>query len=131
MRTAMRQMVGVFAQLERGMIAARMRAGRRLKAERGGYTGGGIPLGYRAAGGELVVHADEAATRARIFELRDEGLSLRMIASALEQEGHPPKKGGRWHAESIRKVLLAENLHGLPKAHLRAPLDNKERAISP
>jgi DNA invertase Pin-like site-specific DNA recombinase len=35
MRTAMRQMVGVFAQLERAMIAARMRAGRRLKAQRG------------------------------------------------------------------------------------------------
>jgi DNA invertase Pin-like site-specific DNA recombinase len=38
MRTAMRQMMGVFSQLERGMIAARLRSGRRLKAERGGYA---------------------------------------------------------------------------------------------
>lgn len=47
-------------QLERGLIAARMKAGRELKAERGGYTGfGSPPFGWRAEGGELVVDDDE------------------------------------------------------------------------
>ncbi|MEY9998152.1 hypothetical protein ABIE67_010273 [Streptomyces sp. V4I8] len=40
MRTAMRQMMGVFAQLERSMIAARLRHGRREKAESGRWTPG-------------------------------------------------------------------------------------------
>jgi DNA invertase Pin-like site-specific DNA recombinase len=47
MRTAMRQMMGVFSQLERGMITARLRAGRAAKA-----AAGGTPTGHpRSAGG--------------------------------------------------------------------------------
>ena len=38
MRTAFRQMLGVFAQLERGMIRARMDAGRQAKNERAGTS---------------------------------------------------------------------------------------------
>jgi DNA invertase Pin-like site-specific DNA recombinase len=49
MRTALRQIVGVLAQLERGMITARMKAARALKAEAGGYAGeGSPPFGWRA-----------------------------------------------------------------------------------
>ncbi len=47
MRTAMRQMMGVFAQLERSMIAARLRHGRREKASQGGYAYGPRPTGGR------------------------------------------------------------------------------------
>jgi DNA invertase Pin-like site-specific DNA recombinase len=111
MRTAMRQMVGVFSQLERGMIAARLRAGRRLKAERGGYAGGGVPLGYHSVDGELVVHEAESETRTRIFELRGQGLSLRAIARVLADEGRATKKGCRWHPETIRLVLTAGSVH--------------------
>ena len=48
MRTAMRQMMGVFSQLERGMITARLRAGRAAKASAGGYAYGSPPYGWRA-----------------------------------------------------------------------------------
>src|SRR6516165_8608416 len=47
MRTALRKIRGVIAELERAMIAKRMRDGRHLKQERGGYVGGNVPLGYR------------------------------------------------------------------------------------
>jgi DNA invertase Pin-like site-specific DNA recombinase len=105
MRTAMRQMVGVFAQLERAMIAARMRAGRRLKAERGGYACGAPPLGYRPVGGELVADDQEAATLERIRELREDGASLRQMAEVLTAEGHRTKRGGSWHPETLRAVV--------------------------
>jgi DNA invertase Pin-like site-specific DNA recombinase len=105
MRTAMRQMVGVFAQLERGMIAARMRAGRRLKAERGGYAQGAPPFGFRAEGGELVADDDEARTLVRIAELRSSGASLRVIADTLNAEGLRPKRSGRWHSETVRRAV--------------------------
>src|SRR5665213_1740678 len=71
-RTALRQMIGVFAQLERGMISARMRAGRRLKAERGGYAGGRPPFGYRAEGRELVPHPSEFPAIERATALRQD-----------------------------------------------------------
>lgn len=38
MRTAMRQMMGVFAQLDRGMTVAKLRRGRRIKGEKGEYA---------------------------------------------------------------------------------------------
>lgn len=76
MRTALRQMVGVFAQMERGMIAARLRAGRRRKHAEGGYAYGGPPYGFRAERGALVPVPHEQAIVCRMSELRAEGLSL-------------------------------------------------------
>jgi DNA invertase Pin-like site-specific DNA recombinase len=105
MRTAMRQMVGVFGQLERAMIASRMRAGRHLKAEGGGYACGAPALGWRAEGGELVADDVEAATLERIRELRKDGASLRRMAETLTAEGHATKRGGRWHPETLRLIL--------------------------
>ena len=106
MRTAMRQMVGVFAQLERAMIAARMGAGRRLKRERGGYAGGSPAFGRRAERHELVADEEERATIVRILELRDDKRSLREIAAALEAEGRPTKRGRQsWHPGTVGRIL--------------------------
>src|SRR5207249_1053290 len=105
MRTALRQMVGVFAQLERGMIAARLRAGRRLKAERGGFAYGSPPYGWRAIDGELVEDADEQETIARARELRAGGRSLREIARVLDAEARSPRRAARWHSDSLAAVL--------------------------
>lgn len=105
MRTAMRQMVGVFAQLERAMIGARMRAGRAAKAERGGYAYGSPPMGWRADAGELVREDGEQVAIARMVELRSAGLSLREVAAALDAEGLPPKRGGAWHSDVVRRIL--------------------------
>src|ERR1022692_3620033 len=58
MRTAMRQMAGVFAQLDRAMVIKRLRNGRQTKAASGGYVGGAPGYGVRAEGKTLV--ADEA-----------------------------------------------------------------------
>ena len=50
----------------------------------------------------------EAATVGRILELRAEGLTLRAIAARLEAEGHRTKRGGQWHANTVRRVLARE-----------------------
>lgn len=105
-RTALRQIIGVFAQLERSLIAARMRAGRRAKAEGGGYAGfGSPPFGWRAEGKELVADEHEQATLARARELRDDGRSLRQIIEVLHDEGRLAKRGGRWHPRTLNAVL--------------------------
>lgn len=69
----------------------------------------GVRLGPPALGegprrGETA-EAGELATVARIVALKAKGLSLRSIAEVLTDEGHPTKRGGRWGAETVRKVL--------------------------
>ncbi len=73
MRTAVRQMRGVFAQLERGLIRQRMRKGKAAKAAEGGYIGGAPPFGFRGGGGDLVHDRVEMATAERIEELHRAG----------------------------------------------------------
>jgi DNA invertase Pin-like site-specific DNA recombinase len=105
MRTAMRMMVGVFAELERLMIAKRMRGGRRMKAEKGLYAQGAPRYGFRAENRSLVPENDEQQTLERIRELHEQGRSLRAIASTLTEEGRKPKRAARWHPESLRLIV--------------------------
>jgi DNA invertase Pin-like site-specific DNA recombinase len=104
MRTFVRQVMGAANQLEKAMIVKRMRDGRRLKGEQGGYAFGAPPLGKRAEEGELVIDDDEAATAQRIGDLRRAGMSYRQIVAVLDDEGHKTKRGGRWHPRTVSIV---------------------------
>lgn len=106
MRTAMRQMAGVFAQLERAMVIKRMRNGRKAKAENGGYAGFGSPaFGQRSEDKELVMDEEEVAVITRMRVLRGQGLAYGRIASQLNAEGLKSKRGGEWHPETVSRVL--------------------------
>lgn len=105
MRTFVRQVMGAAAELERAMIAARLRGGRRTKAERGGFAFGAPPFGYRAEKGSLVKQAAEQKTLARMRALRDQGESLRIIARILGEEGHRPRRGEIWHPTVLATIL--------------------------
>jgi DNA invertase Pin-like site-specific DNA recombinase len=105
MRTAIRQMRGVFAQLERGLIRQRMAKGRREKKAQGGYVAGSPRFGLKAQDKALVVHEDEAEVIARIKALRDEGLSLRAIVRRLEAEDVRTKRGARWHPTTVARLF--------------------------
>lgn len=105
-RKMIRHILGAVNEWEREMIRLRMRNGRRAKAATGGYAYGAPPFGYRAEGRGLVPDPDEAATVARIRELRAEGSSLRQIAETLTAEGRPTKRGGTvWHPPTVARVL--------------------------
>lgn len=105
MRTAIRQMRGVFAQLERSMIAKRLRDGRRMKAEKGGFAYGSPAYGFKAESRTLVSEESEQAALSRIRQLSSEGRSLRSIAAALTAEGFKPKRSDRWHPETLRRIV--------------------------
>lgn len=77
-----------------------------------GVLVGGVPLGRRRtpeidSDGRRVVVEDAAETGAirRAVELRASGSSLRQIARVLREEGHPTKRGGRWEATTVGRVL--------------------------
>lgn len=110
MRTAMRQMIGVFGELERSMIAKRMREGRRAKAQAGGFAYGAPPFGFRAEGRELVPDPAEQRVLEEIQSLRAGGSSFQAIADQLNADGIPTKRGtstaaSRWHRASVRRAL--------------------------
>ncbi|MDQ4142672.1 MAG: recombinase family protein [Actinomycetota bacterium] len=107
MRTAMRQMVGVFSELERRMISKRLRDGRRYKHEQGRYAYGAPAFGVRSDpdSRELVDDEREQVTVERIKELHQAGLSIREIASKLNQEGHRPKRADAWNPGTLSRVI--------------------------
>ena len=112
MRTAIRQVMGVFAELDRKMVAKRLRDGRLAKAAAGRKAVGDYPFGYAAAGKgrERDAGPTEAEQKAvaRIVELRRAGRSYREIASALDAEGHKPRRAACWSAAAVRNVALRE-----------------------
>jgi DNA invertase Pin-like site-specific DNA recombinase len=108
MRTAMRQMVGVFAQLDRAMILKRMANGKAAKQAKGGYVHGAPGFGRRAQDGQLVPDPAEAETVARIIGMAAGGLGVRGIAAILNGDGIPTKRGTIWHPETVARVLRRE-----------------------
>lgn len=56
-------------------------------------------------GGASGADREEQETLARARELRGTGLAYNKIASALNSEGQPTKRGGPWYAMSVRSVL--------------------------
>ena len=110
MRTAMRQMVGVFSQLDRAMVVARMRAGRELKASRGGYAGGRPPYGYRAVGEQLVTDREEQLVLATMRRLRRRGRSYREISSHLTDSGVPSRTGRPWQPAVVARIMRRDGL---------------------
>ena len=104
-RKLIRQVLGSVNEYERSMIALRLRSGRKLKAERGGFAYGSPGFGYRAENKQLVPDDREQQAVRRIREMHDAGTSLRQIIIALEAEGITPKRGGTWHPTTVRRVL--------------------------
>ncbi len=89
---AMANMVGVFAQLERRLIAQRTREA--LAAKRAA----GVRLGRPRSVPDAVV--------ARIRAERASGATLRAIALGLDRDGEPTGQGGRrWHPGTIGAIL--------------------------
>jgi DNA invertase Pin-like site-specific DNA recombinase len=104
-RKLIRQVLGAVNEYERAMITLRLRAGRRRKADSGGYAYGAPPYGYRTHAGQLIEDAQEQATLQRMRELRNGGASYRQIADTLQNERHRPKRGSVWYPMSIRQAL--------------------------
>ena len=108
-RRMIRQILGSVAEYERSMIVLRLKRGRAAKAAQGGYAYGSPPFGAHAVAGQLLKDEDEMATVRRITELHEDGLSLRRIADVLHHEERPSKRGGRWHPQTVARILTSRS----------------------
>lgn len=110
MRTFVRQVLGGVAQLERGLIAKRMRDGRREKAASGRHTVGQYRYGQHGQGvgrdRDAAPNPAEASVVARIHALRADGESYAAIARTLDAEGMHPRRAACWSAATVRNIAL-------------------------
>ncbi len=79
MRTAMRQMAGVFAELDRRLIIKRLRDGRLPQAAQGGKAVGRYPFGW-SKDGEV---PREQRVLIAVRDLRADGLRWQDVADRL------------------------------------------------
>ncbi|MGA5637109.1 recombinase family protein [Streptomyces lydicamycinicus] len=107
MRTFVRQVMGAAAQLERGIIAKRLRNGRKAKAAKGGYAYGAPAYGQKVVDGELADN-DEETAKALAEQWKAEGMSVRAITARLNSEEIPSKRGGKWHPTTVNRMLNPE-----------------------
>jgi DNA invertase Pin-like site-specific DNA recombinase len=109
MRTAMRQMRGVFHQLDRGLIVKRLTEGRTAKGAKGGYAYGAPRYGQQSVDKTLTVDETEEQRVQQMERWRDEeGLSVRAIVARLNEQGIPSKRGGKWHPTTVARLLSPE-----------------------
>jgi DNA invertase Pin-like site-specific DNA recombinase len=112
MRTAMRKMAAVFAELDRALAVKRMRDGKRVKAAQGRHASGRYRYGYQGGGKgrdrDAVPVEQEQQAVARICALRRDGKSYRQIITALEAEGIRPRQAASWAPSTVRKIARRE-----------------------
>lgn len=109
---------GVFELLdeyERSEITVKLKRGRKKKAEGGGYSGGGAPMGYRSVRGskELVIDDREAAAVKMVFRLKEDnaGITLKMIADIMNIMGYRSNKGKGFTAMLVNRILDREDFY--------------------
>lgn len=133
MSRAFRQMMGVFAELEKSVIALRMAGGRRQKAKQGGYAGGSPAIGYTATRGGKVLEldAEKAQTVRRVFEIEDSHpeWTLQEIAAALNEEGHTTAQGKTFHPMQVKRVLDRREFYAGQYKYAGIEAEGKHAAI--
>jgi DNA invertase Pin-like site-specific DNA recombinase len=95
-RKLLRQIMGAIAEYDRAMIVLKLRSARnRIKAATGRCEGR-KPYGARPG---------EARTLERILTLRRQGLTLEVIAYALNEDGLRTRYKKPWRIETLSKII--------------------------
>lgn len=100
----------LFAEFEREMIQERTITVLNHKRENGEYVGS-LPYGFdkNDNGKTYLPNIEELKVVKKIFDMKKEGLSYRAISKALDMDKTiKTKRGGRWHANTVRMILLNE-----------------------
>jgi DNA invertase Pin-like site-specific DNA recombinase len=98
-RSAMRQMLGVFAELDRKTIVLKLRAARQRVKAKTGRCEGRKPYGF---------HPGEQAILDRIKCMRSEGRNFEAIAKTLNSEQVCTRTRGLWYPATVRRILLKQ-----------------------
>lgn len=101
----------VMANIERENINKRMSGGRKVKAAKGGYSGGNAPMGYKAVDGQLVINEEEAKVVRFIFERKAAGASMLSTVDALNDAGYKTRKGKKFVISTVQSIWHNEKTY--------------------
>lgn len=79
--------------------------GMREAAEKGLWTGGKVPKGYKVENGKLVIDETEARCIQVMFQLCVEGKTPTQIAKTLCDQGFKTKDGKDWNASNVSATM--------------------------
>ena len=97
-------LMAAFNQLERDVTSERTKAALQHKKAQGEKYST-TPFGYEAIEGRLIEVKAEAQIVANIMQQRQSGSTLVEIATHLNASGIQGKKGGKWHASTVRYLI--------------------------
>jgi len=88
---------GKLDQIKEGILRAAEPVGDPIKGQ--------IPYGYKVENRRLIKDKGEQQIIRKIQRWKTENISLREIAKRLNQEKNPGKNGGRWQANTVKKIF--------------------------
>ncbi|MFO1010545.1 MAG: recombinase family protein [Planctomycetota bacterium] len=104
------RLLAVLAEFERDQVAERTKSAMAHMRKTGRRISRYPPFGwdFDPAGEVLVVNRAEQRVLQRIRKFRDQGMTLRQIAAALNERDVPTKQGGDggWSPKVVRSLLL-------------------------
>ena len=105
LQKAFKRIADIFAELEKDVIAMRLKEGRIQKAKGGGFASGPCPIGFKNEDGKLVIDEQESYWVAKIFRWRAKGFGFTKIAKELNIRGVMTKRKKPFNIESVKYIL--------------------------
>ena len=99
MRRALVQIQGIFSELDKNLLVAKLRKARERQRAATGRSEGAKPFGDKPG---------EDTTLAMMRSLRASGLACDKIAEALNANNIPARRGGKWLGSSVNRILKRE-----------------------
>lgn len=93
------------ATVERENIRLRTSGGRKIKASKGGYSGGRPPYGYSPLNGRLVIVPDEAEVVRYVITAKENGATFQSICDHLNAEGKTNRSGSKFSISTIQVIV--------------------------
>ena len=93
------------AEMERENINKRTSGGRKIKASRGGYSGGRPPYGYRPLNGKLVIVPEEADIVKYVINAKDSGETFQSICDELNKQGKTNRSGTKFSISTLQVII--------------------------
>ena len=115
LQKAFKRIADIFAELEKDVIATRLKEGRLNNARNGERGSGPVPYGYIKEQGELVVLDKEAEHVNRIFRWAVKNMSLTQIADKVNKLGAVTKRGKPFQIQSLKYILKNRMYYGETK----------------
>lgn len=134
LQQAMKEMMYVFAKLEKNIIAKRLAGGRQHKATTKGIKSqGNCPLGYKYMGEStkdkhVVMDEAEAAVVKEIFDTFQDTRSTSRTAKAMNAKGYVNKRGSEFTKQGIQ-VILQNDFYTGKTEYNGEKVDGKHPAI--